>query len=132
RYVSGNLLSDDAEVLVNPVNCVGVMGAGLALAFKNAHPAMFGKYAELCRRKLVRPGQVHFIEISIDQVVCNFPTKDHWRDPSQIDWIVSGLKHLAGESSLRGFTSLAVPALGCGRGGLPWAQVKPVIEAEFA
>ncbi|UJW28830.1 macro domain-containing protein [Saccharothrix sp. AJ9571] len=129
----GNLLDDDAEALVNTVNCVGVMGKGIALAFKHRWPAMYASYQEQCRRGLVRPGSVRpwrgearGSRAGIPLIV-NVATKDHWRDPSQIEWIDQALPQLVQLVHSERIDSIAIPPLGCGLGGLDWAQVQPRI-----
>lgn len=126
KEVTGNLLADDAQALVNPVNCVGVMGAGLALQFKEAFPGMFHIYRAACWQGQVRPGRV-FPVATGDRWVLNFPTKRHWRGPSRLEDIETGLYHLVGVMDYLGIKSVALPALGCGLGGLDWDEVRPLI-----
>jgi len=128
----GNLLRADAEALVNAVNCVGVMGKGIALQFKRAFPANYRAYAAACRRGEVRPGAMFVCEEASGEgrrVVINFPTKRHYRDASQLEDIDSGLRALVSEIRRREIRSIAVPALGCGLGGLRWSDVEPRIRA---
>jgi O-acetyl-ADP-ribose deacetylase (regulator of RNase III) len=136
RYCTGNLLDDDADALVNTVNCAGVMGKGLALAFKQRHPSMFDKYADDCRLGLVKPGKMHVVALPerrahdperIPRVVVNFPTKLHWSGPSRYEWIEHGLVDLARIIRGSSIKSIAVPPLGCGLGGLDWTRVEPMI-----
>lgn len=132
---TGNLLEAPAEALVNAVNCVGVMGKGLALQFKQAYPEMFTVYAAACRAGEVRPGAMLVYETgrnSGPRFIINFPTKRHWREPSRIEDVQAGLAALVAEVRERGIRSLAVPALGCGLGGLDWPDVRGRIEASFA
>lgn len=132
QYVTGNLLEADAEALINTVNCVGVMGKGIALQFKQAFPANFEAYARACRADAVQPGVMHVFatgNMVNPRYIINFPTKDHWRGKSQMQFIEDGLrdlKHVLNEHNIR---SIAVPPLGCGNGGLEWAAVKAKIEA---
>ena len=129
RYLKGNLFMADAEALVNPVNEVGVSGKGLALQFKKAHPENFKLYATACRAQHVRVGQMFTTSVvgcRCDWIV-NFPTKKHWRDPSQPAWIVAGLLDLRNVIQARLIRSIAIPALGCGLGGLPWPEVSNMI-----
>jgi O-acetyl-ADP-ribose deacetylase (regulator of RNase III) len=127
----GDLLDADAEALVNPVNCVGIMGKGLALQFRRAFPENFRAYAEACREGRVRLGELFVFSMPGTVRPCflvNFPTKAHWRDESQLEDLARGLEALRIwilESAVR---SIAVPALGCGLGGLRWEQVRPLIE----
>lgn len=126
-----NLLDADVEALVNTVNTVGVMGKGLALQFKQRFPANFKVYAEACRRGEVQVGRMLVVETGLykgPRYIINFPTKVHWRDPSQIAYIQAGLTALVQEIQHRAIQSLAIPPLGCGNGGLSWVQVKPLIE----
>jgi len=132
----GDLLKqDDVDAIVNAVNCVGVMGMGIALQFKKKWPANFAEYAAACKAGAVRPGRM-FIHDSGGQIkphyIINFPTKDHWRDASRIEYIRDGLVDLVAQVRRLGVRSLAIPRLGCGNGGLPWSDVRPVIETAFA
>jgi len=126
----GNLLDDDAEALVNPVNCVGAMGRGLALQFKERYPDMFAEYRRRCRDGSLRPGCVMLYPIRgpVPRFLVGFPTKDHWRDPSRLEWVRAGLHGLADVCEDRGIASIAVPPLGCGLGGLRWPDVRALIE----
>lgn len=132
RPTVGDILASGAEALVNPVNCVGVMGKGLALAFKQAFPGNFRAYAAACRRGEVQPGRILVVATGSPappRFILNFPTKRHWRDPSRLEDIASGLEALATVIRERRIGSVAVPPLGCGLGGLDWAEVRPRIEA---
>lgn len=126
-YVRGNLFSSPAQVLTNAVNCVGVMGAGIALDFKNRFPVMFDDYKRRCTLGEVVPGRPYLWENDEVQIL-NFPTKRHWKDPSQIEDIEAGLQYLATHYTDLGIATLALPPLGCGLGGLSWSDVKPMIE----
>jgi O-acetyl-ADP-ribose deacetylase (regulator of RNase III) len=131
-YRRGDILHEDAEALVNTVNCVGVMGRGIALQFKNAFPDNFKAYEAACRGEEVEPGRMFVFETGrlINPLyIINFPTKRHWRGKSRMDDIETGLKALVAEIKERGIRSIAVPPLGSGLGGLEWAQVKERIEA---
>jgi len=125
-FVTGNLFTSNAQVLTNTVNCVGVMGKGVALEFKTRYPELFADYQARCASGAVLVGQPYLWEDDRVQVL-NFPTKQHWRNPSQLDWIEAGLKHLANHYTDLGIQSLAMPPLGCGNGGLSWSEVKPLI-----
>ena len=118
-----------ADALINPVNCVGVMGAGLALAFKERFPHCWDPYSRACREMTPRPGTLLYVPPVAESpgIIC-FPTKDDWRDPSRIQWIDDGLSFLVAHADSWGIRSVAIPQLGCGLGGLPWAEVRPVIE----
>lgn len=137
-YKHGNLLAEDVEALVNSVNCVGVMGRGIALQFKNAFPENFSAYARACGRDEVKPGQMFVFvtgRLTNPRLIINFPTKRHWRGKSRIEDIQAGLEALQAEIRSRNIQSIAIPPLGSGLGGLEWSEVRPLIEAamgEFA
>ncbi len=135
RFTQGDILTVDAEALVNSVNCVGVMGRGVALQFKNAFPANFKAYAAACRRGDVQPGRMFVYEtggLANPRYIINFPTKRHWRGKSRLEDIRDGLEALAGLITERRIRSVALPPLGSGLGGLDWAAVRPLIEAALA
>lgn len=132
--ISGDMLTNHGGVqaLVNPVNCVGVMGAGLALQFKRAWPDNFNAYAQACKAGQVRPGKVFVVDLAAHgqtspRWIMNFPTKRHWRDASRLEDIDAGLRDLVHQVREIGVRSLAIPPLGCGLGGLDWTQVRPRI-----
>ncbi len=131
RVKTGDILAEDAEALVNTVNCVGVMGRGIALQFKKAFPENFRAYAEACERGEVRPGRMFVFEthqLTNPRYIINFPTKRHWRGNSRIEDVQAGLKDLVAEIRERRIRSIAVPPLGSGLGGLDWSDVRPRIE----
>ena len=131
EYKKGDILREDVEALVNPVNCVGVMGRGLALQFKKAFPENFKAYAAVCERNEVQPGRLFTFttgQLTNPKYIINFPTKRHWRDKSRIEDIDSGLVALVIEVSSRDIHSIAIPPLGSGLGGLDWSNVRPQIE----
>ena len=119
----GSIFDSSAQVLVCPVNCVGVMGKGLALEFKQRFPEMWTYYKTRCDAGELEPGSVYF-----NRNIALFTTKNHWRDASQIEWIEYGLIELADCRYSVGFQSIAIPQLGCGCGGLDWAEVWPLYE----
>lgn len=125
--VSGNLFDAGAQTLVNTVNCVGVMGKGVALGFKQRFPAMYRDYVARCKRGEVRLGEPYLYCPLVEPWILNFPTKDHWRSVSRIQDIVDGLNYLERHYKEWGITSLAVPPLGCGNGGLDWRVVGPTL-----
>lgn len=131
EYKSGDILADDAEALVNTVNCVGVMGRGIASQFKTAHPANFKAYEAACRRGEVQPGRMFVFDtkqLTHPRYIINFPTKRHWRGKSRLEDIEAGLAALVGEIKRRQIRSIAIPPLGSGLGGLDWADVRARIE----
>ena len=129
-YGEGDLLASDVDALVNTVNCVGVMGKGIALQFKRRYPQVFKSYAAACRAREVQIGRMYVVptaELTGPRYVINFPTKKHWRSPSQIGYIEAGLDDLRRVIEALDLRSLAVPPLGAGNGGLDWAKVEPLI-----
>ncbi|MBL6853643.1 MAG: macro domain-containing protein [Alphaproteobacteria bacterium] len=127
---TGNIIAEDAEALINTVNCVGIMGRGIALQFRKAFPANYEEYEKACNHNLVQPGRMFVHEtnqLSNPRYIINFPTKRHWRGKSHIEDIVSGLKALVKEIRTRRIRSIAIPPLGSGLGGLDWRDVKPLI-----
>jgi len=130
----GDILQADAEAIVNTVNCVGVMGRGIALQFRRAYPENYQAYKEVCDRKQLRPGMM--LVFNLDRLhnpryIINFPTKRHWKGKSRMEDIEAGLKALVEEVRKRDIHSIAIPPLGCGLGGLRWEEVRPKIEAAF-
>jgi O-acetyl-ADP-ribose deacetylase (regulator of RNase III) len=123
----GDLFTSRAQTLVNTVNCVGVMGKGIALGFKQRFPKMFDDYEARCRGKQVRLGEPYLYKGDRLPWILNFPTKDHWRGLSRISDIARGLEFLAAHYKQWGITSLAVPPLGCGNGQLDWMVVGPTL-----
>lgn len=135
QVARGNLLNAEVDALVNTVNCDGYMGKGIALQFKQAFPANFKAYEAACKHGEMVPGRM-FIHDNGGLVnprwIVNFPTKRHWRNKSRIEDIASGLSALVVEVQRLGIRSIAVPPLGCGLGGLNWADVRPMIEQAFS
>lgn len=122
----GNIFDSTCSTIVNTVNCVGVMGKGIALEFKKKYPEMFMEYVIKCDRGEVKPGTPYFYqdnEISI----LNFPTKDHWRSPSRLSYVIDGLNWFVENYEKYGIDSIAFPPLGCGNGGLTWNVVGPIM-----
>jgi len=126
-YRRTSILESPAQTLVNTVNCVGVMGKGLARAFKDLEPDMFRAYKRICDQKALAPGKLWLWRGSGSWVL-NFPTKIHWRNPSQIEWIEQGLEKFVSAYAGQGITEISFPRLGCGNGGLEWDEVRPVME----
>ncbi|MBM4285653.1 MAG: macro domain-containing protein [Deltaproteobacteria bacterium] len=134
ELTKGNLLTADAEALVNTVNCVGYMGKGIALQFKQAFPDNFEAYQKACKNHEVQIGRMFVFKTGSmynPKYIINFPTKGHWREKSRLSAIKAGLKTLIEEVRRLGIHSVAVPPLGCGLGGLKWQQVRPLIEGAF-
>lgn len=131
HFLSGNLLESKAYALVNTVNTVGVMGKGIALQFKNEFPHNYAIYREACLKHEFKVGQLLSVEDSNlllgKRLIVNFPTKTHWRLPSEYSYIEQALKELAILIADKQINSIAVPALGCGNGGLDWLVVKEMI-----
>lgn len=124
-----NIFNSGCQAIVNPVNCIGVMGAGLALAFARRYPEMLPSYVQACKSKTLRPGKFHLYQAD-DYLVINFPTKDDL-SPSKMEYIEKGLITLSAFCTAYSIESIAIPALGCGLGGLDWDEVKPLIEEAF-
>lgn len=131
--VAGNIFDEDVDCLVNPVNCVGVMGAGLAEQFKKRYPKNYRLYHHYCNIGYGKIGEIlPIIDYRDDgrlQLIINFPTKAHWSQPSKLEYIISGMVSLVKflNFDVLGIKSMAIPALGCGLGGLDWLEVKPFI-----
>lgn len=127
KALIGNMFSSNAQTLVNTVNCVGIMGKGVALEFKKQFPAMFADYERRCELKLVKLGEPYLYEDLSGVKILNFPTKDHWRSSSRVSDIETGLTYLVEHYERWGIKSLAMPPLGCGNGGLEWSEIGPLI-----
>ena len=135
KYTQGNLLDDPAEALVNTVNEVGVMGKGIALMFREGFPDNTRAYEQACKDRDIHVGTMYVTENKAlvgPRWIINFPTKKHWRQPSKMDWIRDGLTDLVKVIEEKEIKSIAVPPLGCGNGGLEWAQVRREIEAALS
>lgn len=129
-FKKGSIFKCGARVLVNPVNTVGVMGAGLAKIFKEKYPEMFADYRRTCIAGVLEPGTLHLWR-GKDVVVVNLPTKTTWMEPSQYEYVDLGLQSLAEFLKGEGRVKVAIPALGCGLGGLEWNKVKDLIKANL-
>lgn len=133
--MQGDLLKqDDVDAIVNTVNCVGIMGKGIALQFKNKWPENFTRYAAACKGGEVRPGRMFVYDaggLVRPHYIINFPTKEHWRGASKLEFIRDGLDDLVALVRRLKIRSIAIPPLGCGNGGLNWSDVRPMIEAAF-
>lgn len=130
---TGNLLTANVDALVNTVNTKGVMGKGLALQFKKAFPENFSEYVRACHAGEVVPGKMHVVRrLMAPRFIINFPTKTTWQHSSRMSYITDGLVDLIRQVKELGISSIAVPPLGCGNGGLAWSDVRPQIEQAFA
>lgn len=127
----GSLFDETVEAIVNPVNTVGVMGKGLALQFKKRFPDNYHLYRAACKNDEVHTGQM-FVTHTGGIFIVNFPTKQHWRGKSRLEYIIEGLDDLAKVIVAKNIASIALPPIGCGYGGLQWTEVKPLIEEKLA
>lgn len=141
RYIQNtSLFHSRTDALVNPVNCKGIMGKGIALEFKKRFPECLTPYKQACNGGKLVPGKLLFVRLIIKPDlfgkkrpgVILFPTKDNWRDKSRLDWIEQGLAYLKNIYHEWDLKSIAMPQIGCGLGGLKWEQVKPIIERYFS
>lgn len=123
RFLKGDIFASSCQTLVNPVNCEGVMGKGLAKAFKDRWPEMYKEYQAACIKGHLQTGRLHVWK-GPEKWVVNFPTKKLWRLPSKMEYIEEGLSLLSTNLEIWEITSMAIPALGCGLGGLEWTDVK--------
>lgn len=117
RVIKGDLFSSEAQTLVNTINCVGVMGKGIALEFKLRYPEMFKRYQELCKQQLIKTGNLWLYK-SPEKWILNFPTKDDWRNKTKIEYLTTGLQKFLDTYKEKGITSIAFPLLGANNGGL--------------
>jgi len=134
RIVDGNIFEADTQGIVNPVNCVGVMGAGLAKRFANFYPEMEAEYKTACNEGKLAPGKIFVWVIdTYDELlyIFNLPTKEHWKDPSKMEYIRKGIAELIRTMDKHEVHSVAIPALGCGLGGLNWDDVSKEIVKQF-
>lgn len=132
NFTQGNLLDARVEAVVNTVNTVGVMGKGIALMFREKYPENFKAYEAACKAGEVEVGRMFVtagVELDGPRWIINFPTKKHWRQPTKLEWVRSGLVALKDVLREKQIKTVAIPPLGCGNGGLDWAVVRPMIEA---
>lgn len=127
KYVEGNIFQSPSKVLVNTVNTQGVMGKGIALNFKKLYPEMFILYQKFCDNKQLEIGKLWLYKTP-NKWILNFPTKKEWRKKSQLSYIEEGLKKFVSSYKDKNITSISFPKLGCGNGGLDWAEVQPLME----
>ena len=128
KYSKTTVFNVDVQTVVNTVNCVGVMGAGLALECKLRFPEMYKDYKKLCKENRVKTGKPYVYRCNNDFMVMNFPTKNHWKYPSKIEWLEEGLNYFVTNYEGYEISSIAFPKLGSGRGKLDWKNVKPLME----
>ncbi len=117
KVIDGNLFESNCQTIVNTINCFGVMGKGIALEYKKRFPDMFLRYKELCSKKLIRPG-ILWLYKGENKWVLNFPTKDHWKNPSKIEYLETGLSKFLITYKDKGIISIAFPLLGASNGGI--------------
>lgn len=129
KYINGNIFNSKCQTIVNTINCVGVMGKGIALVYKLRYPLMYEEYKNHCQNNLIKPGILWLYnkEENLPWVL-NFPTKNHWKYPSKIEWIEQGLKKFVETYESKGITSIAFPLLGTHNGGLDVTKVKELME----
>lgn len=127
EFVKGNIIESDAHAIVNTVNCVGIMGKGLALNVKHVYPECYDDYKHACEQGKVRVGKMHVFKRQDGKYIINFPTKTHWRLPSSKYYIESGLTDLVDVINELKIKSIAIPPLGCGNGGLMWSEIRQII-----
>ena len=127
----GNLFDSTCSTLVNTVNCVGVMGKGIALEFRKRYPDMFSDYVLKCKSGELKPGRPYLYNKG-NIGILNFPTKTHWREPSELSYIISGLDWFIANYEINNISSIAFPALGCGNGGLPWNEVSQIMQEKLS
>ncbi len=126
KFVTGDLLQSEADALVNTVNCEGYMGKGIAYQFKKRFPEMNADYVKKCKANELTTGKLHCFKTG-NKLIINFPTKDKWREKSKMEYITSGLDELIKVIREYNISSVAIPPLGCGNGGLDWNEVRPEI-----
>lgn len=127
KFVTGDMFKISAKVRINTVNCVGVMGSGVALACKQRYPSMYKEYRAKCKSGEIQPGSLYIWESPNHEYIVNLPTKRHWRNPSLYEDVESGLVALKQFLYIMGKIDVALPALGCGHGGLDWSIVSSMI-----
>ena len=132
---NNDIFQSGCEVICNPVNCVGAMGKGLALQFKQKFPEMYIEYRRDCMKQTgsyrrYKPGCCNIYTTKNGQVIANIATKNHWKDKAQLEWVQAGIRELHEIMTALNYKSVAIPRLGCGLGGLNWNKVKPVILEE--
>jgi len=128
QFKKGNIFEAKTQTIVNTVNCKGVMGKGLALEFKKRYPEMYEEYKRECEEGKLTIGTLHLYKGAPDRWILNFPTKDHWRFKSKLEYIEDGLKYFCSKYKEWGIRSIVFSQLGCRQGGLNWSDVRPLME----
>lgn len=128
QYIEGTVFNTPAKTIVNTVNCKGVMGAGLALEFKLRYPLMYEDYVTKCNENKLMIGRPSLFKINENLLVLNFPTKNHWKDPSKLQYIEAGLAYFRENYHRVDIKAIAFPKLGTSNGGLDWKDVKVLME----
>lgn len=125
----GSILSSKTEILINPVNIVGVMGVGTALAFRDKYPKCYKSYKKACNNADLTIGKIQALKMEDGHIIVNLPTKKHWKNPSRVEYIEASFKKLAQYCSARGVKKIAMPKVGCGLGGLNWEKdIYPLLD----
>lgn len=134
EIVRGDLFDAKVDALIHPSNCVATFGGGLSRQFRNRFPEIVLPYQRACKSGSIRPGHIHVYDRETDspRFIISLPTKRHWRDPSKIEDIATGLDALVDAVAALHIISVAIPPLGCGLGGLDWLDVEPLITAAAA
>lgn len=128
-YKRASIFEATTQTKVNTVNCVGVMGKGIALDYKKKYPNMFNSYKKICNKKLMNIGLLQLWKENDSDWILNFPTKYHWKNPSKLEYLEKGLQKFVEIYKDKGITSITFPQLGCQNGGLDWeSEVKPLME----
>ncbi|KKR00036.1 MAG: Appr-1-p processing domain protein [Candidatus Woesebacteria bacterium GW2011_GWB1_39_12] len=127
KFVHGNIFDSDCDILVNTINCVGVMGKGVALECKKRFPQNFKEYWKACKDEQIHPGEI-FIFQENGKTIINLATKNHWKNSSRLEWVEKGTIALARLLRASGGSTIAIPPLGCGNGNLKWQDVRPILE----
>ncbi len=127
KIITGNIFTTNCQTIVNTINCVGIMGAGIALECRLRYPDMYEKYIELCNKKQIDIGML-WIYKSSEKWILNFPTKKHWKYPSKREYLHSGLKKFVSTYKERGIESIAFPLLGADKGGIPQEESLSIIQ----
>lgn len=122
------MFKSSAQTLINTINCVGAMGKGIALEFKKRYPAMYDRYRQLCKDGLIQTGKLWLYKADDGKWILNFPTKQHWRNSSKVEYIEQGLDKFVKTYKEKGIISIAFPMLGCSNGGLDKNEILPIMQ----